>query len=570
MSVRGRVVQVRGDYIKVGFEDEDLKYVGKRGQFLKITTRSGHILVSMVASLELSDELYKQARSLSMFPEAYEDLILRKNDILVTIVGTLSDSGKIQRKYDAVPCPGDVVELMSPDELNKIFHGEGANFIRIGTLVHEPKVGVSLDINQLATKHVAILAMTGAGKSNTLATLVTRMLSKLPSVRIILIDTHSEYINLAKLNKIANNRVTIYCPVGKFKEIMEKEEEIKNAIRSLEIPYWFLNVDEWFSLMGLGYQASTQRRILRSALRNLKGKRLDIPKYFEIEDGSPNLKSEIRSEGSGDRRSMESLLDKLDDITSREEYDFIFYPEECLQFKDDPKRVFKKVIEPLVSPGLKIIALGGIPSEVQTAVVSMLLRTLFRIAVEAKLSGRAIPAIVAVEEAHIYAPGDAYTPSKGIIERIAKEGRKFGIGLVVISQRPKELSSTVLAQCGTLIALRIRNPSDQRYIMESVEDITWYLARSLSGLGVGEALISGFSVPIPCIVHVDAFADAVKDEFNMDLQLGGRDIDVSEEWSAELSERDIDQIVDIIYRAYEFKEEKDEKSKTTKITQFFG
>ena len=266
MVVQGRVVQVRGDYIRVGFEDEDLKYVGKRGQFLKIKTRTGKDLVAIVASLELSDELYKYARSLSMFPEAYEDLILRKNDILVTVVGTLTDDGHIERKYDAIPSPGDIVELMSTKELNRIFSREGPEYVKIGTLANNPKVSVSLNLNQLATKHVAILAMTGAGKSNTLATLIVRILKRLPAARIILVDTHSEYIGLAKLNSILRDKVTIYCPVGKYREIIEQELESKDALKSLEIPYWFLNIEEWYSLLGLGTQASTQRRILRICL----------------------------------------------------------------------------------------------------------------------------------------------------------------------------------------------------------------------------------------------------------------------------------------------------------------
>ncbi len=567
MVVKGRVVQVRGDYIRVSFDDEDLKYVGRRGQFLRIKTDSGRDLIAIVASLELSDELYRQARSLSMFPEHYDELILRRNDILVTVVGTLTGDGKIERKYDAIPSPGNIVELMGASELNKIFSRDDQNHIRIGTLANDPKVRVSLDLNQLATKHVAILAMTGAGKSNTLATLIVRILKGLPAARILLIDTHSEYIGLSAINRVSRGKVTIYCPVGKYRDIIEQELEMKDALKNLEIPYWFLNIDEWFSLLGLGTQASTQRRILRMALRDIKGAYLDVPRYFDIEE----LIQRIGRSGAR-RDSIDSLLDKLEDARYSAEYEFIFNPCECLSVKDNPKAVFRKVIEPIISPGLKIIALGGVPSDVQTAVVSMLLRSLFRVTVEAKLKGRVIPTIVAVEEAHVYAPRDTYAPSKSIIERIAKEGRKFGTGLIIVSQRPKDLSSTVLAQCGTLIALRLVNPSDQRYIMESIEDITWYLTRSLAGLGVGEALISGFSVPIPCIAKIDLFRHVAKEEFGIDIELGGRDINVSEEWSQELSEEDLDEIIDQLYEGYGklLKETDSEKrDKGLKITEFF-
>ena len=568
MVIQGRVVQVRGDYVKVGFRDEDLKHVGMRGQFLKIKTRMGKDLISIIASLELSDELYRQARSLSMFPEAYEELILTKNDVLVNVIGTLEENGRILRKHDAIPSPGDIVEPMSTEELNMIFRRDAPRYIRIGRLVSDTSVGVSLDLNHLATKHVAILAMTGAGKSNTLATLIIRILKRLPSARIVLIDTHSEYIGLAKLNKIVGGKISIYCPMGKYRELIKKEVEDESVLKNLEIPYWFLNADEWFSLLGLGSQATTQRRVLRMKLRQLKGPYLDAPVYFELE-GENGLITLIANERSVSKSSIDSLLDKIDDVRYSAEYEFIFNPLESLKARNDPKRVFRMVIEPIISPGLKIFALGGIPSDVQAAVVSMLLRSIFRVSVEAKLIGKIIPTIIAIEEAHLYAPSDHYPPSRGIIERIAKEGRKFGVGLIIVSQRPKELSSTVLAQCGTLIALRLVNSSDQRYIMESIEDITLFLTRSLSGLGVGEALISGLSVPIPCIVKIDSFNDVVREEYGVAVELGGRDIDVTNIWLRDISESDLDEIIDGLYRTYESRSPRtEEKQKPKQLTLF--
>lgn len=569
MKVKGHVVFVRGDYVKVAFRDEDLKHVARRGKFLKIITKDGTNLIGMVASMELSDELYRQARTLSLFPESYEDLILRKNDVLVTLLGTLTESG-VERKIEVAPMPGDIVEPLSDDELKRIFGGDKKNYIKIGSLVYESNVSVNLDLNQLATKHVAILAMTGAGKSNTLATLIVRILSRLPAARIIVIDTHSEYIQLVQLAKRKNINVTVFCPVGKFRQIIEKHLGEEGIVKNLEIPYWWLNIEEWYALLGLGYTATTQRRLLRMALREIKGQRTDIPLYFDMIQGANSLENKIRTIGAKNnysKNSVESLLDKIDDVMESEEYEFIFNPTESFKVKDDPKKVFRKVLEPIITPGLKIIALGGIPSEVQTAVVSMLLRTLFRIAVEAKLKGKAVPTIVAIEEAHIYAPADSYAPSKSVLERIAKEGRKFGIGLIIISQRPKELSGTVLAQCGTLIALRIRNPSDQKYILESVEDMTWYMIQSLSGLGVGEALISGFATPIPCIAKIDAFSKAAEEEFGVSVELGGRDIDVVNEWSKVVTSEDIEAIIETLYEGYEATQKDLSKAKESKPTK---
>ena len=130
-----------------------------------------------------------------------------------------------------------------------------------------------------------------------------------------------------------------------------------------------------------------------------------------------------------------------------------------------------------------------------------------------------------IEEAHNYAPQGRWSPAKDIIERVAREGRKFGIGLGVVSQRPRELSQTLLAQCGTLIALRTANPRDQEYILSSMEDVMRETVEGLSSLATGEALVSGPAAPMPAIVKVHEF------QSRFGVALGGKDIAWVEEWS---------------------------------------
>ena len=546
-NVKGKVVRVFGDVVSVAVDDYALHIMGIRGTYVRIKTKKNRDLLGIVSNINLLDELYKQSSGRISIIESYSDIALTRNEILVSLLGTINENG-IDRKIDAIPSPGDVVYPLAKEDLEKIF---ASGDIRIGVLTTMPEIPVKLDINELATKHAAILAMTGSGKSNALGVILIRILKEFPHARILLIDTHSEYVNLGKRDSPIRERTVIYAPVGKFREILV-QEGIEPEL--LEIPYWMLTLDEWYSLLGLTPIATRQRRSLREALRRVKGeRRINDPVYFDLD--------ELRRVITND-----DVLEKFEDAIETEEYSFIFYPEKALeiirseQIPEEAKmeKLFYHVSEPIFRDGLKIIALGGLSSDVQNAVVSMLLRTLFRIAIEAKLAGNPIPGLIALEEAHIYAPKETYAAARQIIEKIAKEGRKFGIGLLLVSQRPREISETVLAQCGTLIALRTVNPSDQRHIQNSLEDVTSMITNSLPGLGRGEAIISGPAVPVPCVVKVDYFDDALESDFNGRIGLGGKDVDFRSEWRRGYSE---ETLLNVFRRLYGSVQERETKKK---------
>jgi len=560
LKASGSVVKVLGDYVSVAVSDEALHEMGIRGTFVKIFTKKGRILVGIVSNVSLYDELYRQSGGRIQLIESYSDIALHRNEIIVSLLGTLKD-GAIERKIDAIPSPGDLVTVMDENELKTIF---SSGDIRIGVLSTAENVPVKLNINELATKHLAILAMTGSGKSNTLAVLLVRLIKEFDWPRILLIDTHSEYVALGSNDSPIKDKVTIYAPIGKFREILLSEGY---QVRPLEIPYWMLTVEEWFSLLKIPPNATKQRRDLRTALRKIKEPYdINAPIFFEIN----TLKSFI---------SNEDVLDKLDDALGSEEYAFIFNPENALRIIQDSElaekekmlRLFKLISEPIAKDGLKIVALGGLSADIQNAVVSMILRTAFRIAIESKLAGLPMPTLIAIEEAHIYAPEQSYATAKQILERIAKEGRKFGIGLIIVSQRPREISQTVLAQCGNLIALRTVNPLDQRHIQQSLEDVTSALMSNLPGLGIGEAIISGPFVPIPCVAKIDLFDNVAIKEFNAKIQLGGKDIDFRLAWTRPIDEEALQRVFERMYALQE-KERKKKKAVEKKgaLDVFFG
>jgi len=538
-GARGKVVRVFGDLVSVAVSDDVLPLMGTRGTYVRIETKKNRELLGIVSNVNLYDELYRASSGRISVVESYSDIALTRNEIIVSLLGTIvRRDGEIgvERRIDVVPSPGDTVYLMDGNDLKKIF---SAGDIRVGVFTTMRDVEVRLNLNELATKHAAILAMTGYGKSNTLGVMLVRMLKNFQHPRILLIDTHSEYVQLGGKNSPIADRTIVYAPIGKFKEFLQNEDI---PAENLEVPYWLLTLEEWYSILNLDPRATRQRRVFREALRGVKGNNLNAPIYFDLD----TLRSYIEESNNDD------LIEKFEDAISLEEYSFIFRPEKSLEIMEDEsigdlkekmRRVMSYVTRPIIRDGLKIISLGGLSSEVQNAVVSMLLRTMFRLAVESKLGGRPVASIVAVEEAHVYAPERYNTAARSIIEKIAKEGRKFGLGLILISQRPRELSQTVLAQCGTLIALRTVNPQDQNHIMRSLEDVSTMVSSSLSGLGKGEAIISGPAVPIPCVVQVDYFGWVFEKEFGRRMGLGGKDVNFRSEWSREISSEVVDQIL---------------------------
>lgn len=556
----GYVVRVMGDIVLVGVDKEGLREIGRRGTYVRIDTDVGDSLIGIVSNLNLTDELYRQSGGRLDLFRGFEDLSIVRSELIVSLLGTIID-GKVDRKLLSTPTPGNRVYKLDSETLSSIFSG---NDIEIGSLNTQPDVRVSLKLNEIATKHLAVLAMTGSGKSNALGVLLLNVLTRYEYPRIVLIDTHSEYIPMKNIDGI-KDKVNIYSPRGKIREaLIDRGIEVKD----LEIPYWLLSIEEWYSILSLEPRATRQRRAFRTALRHVKemvveNASLNDPIYFDLKDLRDTLDS---------MRDGEEVLMKLEDAYENEEYEFIFFPENSIKLKDSSEKLFEHVTRPILSTGLNIISLGGLSSEIQNAVASMLLRFLFKVSVESKLKGKPLPVLLAIEEAHVYAPESyTYVAARDIIEKIAKEGRKFGIGLIIISQRPRELSQTLLAQCGTLFALRTVNPSDQTHIQRSMEDVTQSVLSSLPSLGKGEAVISGPAVPIPCIVKIDLFEELAEKLYASRVQLGGKDIDFNEAWSKELTIVELREILSGLYTPRGRSRPKYEKErKESRLDEFFS
>ncbi|HDI75084.1 MAG: hypothetical protein DRJ52_04145 [Thermoprotei archaeon] len=533
----GRVVGVYGrNIVKISVPDALLPQVARPGVYVKMygADRST-VLYGMVVGFNMLDELYRRARIIEEL-EGYEEFRPARNEMTVHISGYLSGE-KVSKGVPILPKPGERVYLVSKEELQKIFN---RGDVAIGVLSTCPEVEIKIDVNGMCTRHTAILAMTGAGKSNTVAVIIASLLKYFRRPRIIIIDTHSEYIPLARIS----DNVRVLAPKGKVADLIKAQYQVDPI--PLEVPLWLLGVEEIYNILGLDPRATKQRLYLRQALKALRVERFkgegydltaDDPVHFTLEelrtaviDVSGSSSSRIRD------RSAEDLCLKIEDLSEERELYFMTRPEYLEQrfseyIKDGDEvtasfQVYGDFARSLLDPGLNIMGLGGLSSEVQASIVSALLRALWRIAVEQRFRGERIATLVVLEEAHIYAPM-TWSPSKQIVEKIAKEGRKFGVSLLVVSQRPRELSQTLLAQCGNLVALRTVNPSDQEHILRSMEDVTRDTVESLPGLQTGEALVSGPMLPLPALVKIFSFREVYNEE------LGGKDVNYREVWSSE-------------------------------------
>ena len=517
----GRVVAVYGTrLIKVSVDSLQLGEVSRPGTYIKVPV-GGVEVYGMVLGFNLVDEAYERIGRPSPIG-GYEGLDLARNELNACLMGYRDERG-VHRGVPILPRPGSEVYPLSDDEYKAIW---SLGDVEVGRLLVNPSIPCKLDLNGLLTRHFAVLAMTGAGKSNLVAVLIARILEHYPRSRVLIIDAHSEYVELHRIASSMGLSSVIYCPRGY--RLVEGAED-------LEVPYWLLSLEELYSVIGLDSRATKQRLLFRSALKELRGEDLvDEPIYFDL----GQLKTRLQS-FKGRDASLDDLLLKLEDFRSNKDLEFIASPRRSLEefnkvraeapsLVEASQRFAERFVEELLGRNLSIITLGGLPFEAQDVVVSATLRLLWRLMVKEKIErGSYRPTLIVLEEAHAYASRFRSTASREIISRIAREGRKFGVSLGVISQRPREVDESTLSQCGTLMALRTVNPSDQSYILETMEDVMKELVDSLASLETGEALIVGPALTFPSLVKAYDFSELYG------VKLGGKDVDFERYWSEE-------------------------------------
>lgn len=411
-------------------------------------------------------QVYNITRELNIMTGYVKIIGFKKAGILQRIRKPFSTDAKIEIAEDEF-----IEEILS---LNKISEDEGAF---LGTLEHHPKLKVILDLRKILQKHVSILAKSGAGKSYTVGVLLEEIISK--KIPVVILDPHSEYHTLRKDN-------TDERDIKRLKEQGIKPEKFNEQVK-LYSPDTTIDSELQPEKITLDINKLTPQDLVE----NLPDK---------ITPAQKNTLMTILS-NTNNKINFEELIFNISNEESNSKWDLISKIERLKKLKiysEKPTPITDIVQHNKAS----IISLKGVDPFVRETLVTGLLSQLF----EARKKGELPPFFLVLEEAHNFAPqsgSGGSSKSLNIIKTLAGEGRKFGLGLCVISQRPAKVDKNVLSQCGTQIVMKVTNPNDLKSIVSSCEGLDNSSADEVSQLNIGTCMLTGI-IDTPLKVNVRA------------------------------------------------------------------
>jgi hypothetical protein len=410
--------------------------------------------------------------------------------------GTRDGSGKMtnfRRGVTRYPIPGATVLPVSTEDLRAVFAASDEPHVEIGTVYPTDDIRGALYVDPMLSKHFAILGSTGTGKSTSVALILHRISQLSPEGHIVMIDPHGEYS-------------------AAFKNC----GEIFN-VDNLQLPYWLMNFDEHCEVLLTTHGAERQRDadILAKCLLAARTKGKDVSQYGKVTVDSPipyllaDLNTIIVNEmgkldRAGDTLPFQRLKTKLDELRADPRYTFMFSG--MLVSDMMPGLIAKLFRLPSQGRPISIVDVSGVPSEVTSVVVSVLARMVFDYAIWSRTEAQR-PLLLVCEEAHRYVPKDETSETgqavRRILERIAKEGRKYGVSLGLITQRPSDLAEGVLSQCGTILAMRLNNDRDQACVRAAMPEGARGFLDAIPALRNRECIVCGEGVAIPIRVRFD-------------------------------------------------------------------
>ena len=420
--------------------------------------------------------------------------------------GNLDASGHVaafRRGVTRYPLPGTPVVAVSTADMSAIFSAGDLPHIEIGTVHPTSSTRAALLVDAMLGKHFALLGSTGTGKSTAAALILHRICQMAPAGHIVMIDPHGEYD-------------AAFAEVG-----------AAYNVTNLAMPYWLMNFEEHCEvvLTTTGADRQMDGDILAKCLLAARQKNRAADTVSRITVDSPipyvlsDLTSIIQTEmGKLDKASNSApylrLKQKIEEIRSDPRYHFMF---SGMLVGDSMKSFIKRIFRlPGDGKPISVIDVSGVPSEITSVVVSVLGRCVFDYAMWSRGHSQH-PVLLVCEEAHRYVPSDRSAnngPVRRILERIAKEGRKYGVSLGLITQRPSDLAEGVLSQCGTIISMRLNNERDQAFVKAAMPEGARGFLDSIPALRNREAIICGEGVPIPIRVAFDDLEDGLRPASN--------------------------------------------------------
>ena len=551
-KINAEVISVLPNKIKISVEDlEDFQIAEEKlkvGSYLRISDNENAILIAIIENFSI--EIGKDTT----------ETPVRKYILEANPLGIIRD-GKFERGDDSLAIPPKQVEPAKTEEIEKIFvesidENEKFTFASLST---NPAISVPVNGNKFFNKHIAIVGSTGSGKSHSIAKILQEAIhckngeyTGLNNSHIVIFDIHSEYKSA--------------FPAANYIDIS-----------TLVLPYWMLTSDELQELfIDTEVNDHNQRNVfkqevIRSRKNHFTGEpeakekiHFDSPLMFDLNDvliaareintleidtgeiyASGPKKGQPKTTQGSLYGKLTNFINRLENKLNDKRLDFLL--------GDRSKNItFEETLKQLIGYGenksnISIIDLSGVPFDVLSITVSLISRILFEYGYyykrfryaknpDEKLNND-VPLLLVYEEAHKSVPNSdlsRYRASKQSIERIAKEGRKYGVTLLLSSQRPSEISETIFAQCNNFLALRLTNPNDQNYVKRLLPDTSGSLVEKMPSLKAGECILVGDAVTIPSIVHIE----------ECDPKPSSNDIPYLDLWKTEWKELDISAIKD--------------------------
>lgn len=544
----GKVQSVDTGNVSVKVDKEELLNNVQINQIVQIrSTKTGEKIIGLIS------KIMRKAVADKIDESSDPDFII-ENLIKINLVGTLiekvgSDKNVFKRTLNTVPSINADCFLLQGDDLStfmNIISSNSENPLKIGKYTISEESAANLDGNKFFQRHAVIVGGTGSGKSWTVANILEKA-TKLKSINCVVFDLHGEYKPLAKLKN-----TTLLKIAGPSDKPIDKNV--------MFLPYWLLSYEEIESMLldRSDSNAPNQSRALFDLIIKYKKEKLEEEKQQEVlnnftvespipynidnvlsalEEKDSEMVAGARTEKQGPLHGkLTRFIQRLKSKQSDKRLNFIFNSEDELLQYDWFVSLVKSLLDFGNDKGLKIIDFSEVPSDILPLITGLIGRLIFSIQQWMEVEKRH-PIALFCDEAHLYIPANpkGSIEEKGLqsFERIAKEGRKYGISLVVISQRPSDVNKTILSQCGNFVAMRLTNPDDQNVIKRLFPDNLGGFSDMLPILDIGEALIVGDASLLPSRVIID----------KPTIPPDSATIDFWDEWNKDKTESGIEQAV---------------------------
>ena len=550
-SVSGNVITVQlSDAVKSNMPiiDGVVYRIGQIGSFLKVPLGYANLygIVTQTGAAAIPENIVEATR------QDYAEIDNRQW-LHMVLVGEQTGS-KFERGVSQSPTTEDSVHLVTIQDLDVIYGGyDDHNAITIGNISISESLNAKTDLNKLISRHCAVLGSTGSGKSNAVGVILKAISGKdFKRARLLVIDPHGEY------NSILKN----YSNVYKIKADSPAQQE-------LFVPFWALPFEELLSIFSGNLSDQNKdyvrEKIVTAKLKGIENNSMNIEKvlvtadtpvpfsikqvWFDLDDferqtfkerAKPETVTDKKVVGNADElvsneyqpasagggapflnNQAKGILGFLDSVRTKlkdSRYEFLFNPGDYTP--DSEGKVHKDLSELLFgwvsgnqNKPITILDLSGVPGEIMASVSGTLLKIVYDALFwgqNLSVGGKEQPLLIVLEEAHNYLKAGEDSISSKAVQSIAKEGRKYGVGLLLVTQRPSELDETVLSQCGTIVALRMNNSKDRGHIRSAIQDELQTMIDLLPSLRTGEAIISGEGVKIPSRIQFFKLSSAPK------------------------------------------------------------